>query len=167
MIVEFQPDKTLVAACGLFCPSCAIFIASNEDTDRLKRQAGFLDLTIEETRCKGCRSDKRNANCNKCFMLKCTTEKGIDFCSECHEYPCMELKEFQSIMPHRIELWKDLDRIKEVGFENFFVEALENYKCQKCETLNSAWDLSCRKCGNTTSCNYVENNQAEIKERIK
>lgn len=167
MIGKNQPDKTLVAACGLFCPSCAIFIASNEDPERLKRQAEYLNLTIEETRCEGCRSKKRNANCNKCFMLKCTTEKGIDFCSECNEYPCIELKEFQSIMPHRIELWKDLDKIKEVGFENYFVEALENYKCQKCETLNSGWDLSCRKCGNTPSCNYVENNQSEINERIK
>jgi len=167
MTVIHQPDKAHVAACGLFCPSCAIFIASNEDPERLKRQAEFLNLTIEETRCEGCRSKKRNANCNKCFMLKCTSEKGIDFCSECKEYPCKELKNFQSIMPHRIELWKDLERIKEVGFESYFVEALENYKCQNCETLNSAWDLSCRKCGNTPSCNYVENNQTEINERIK
>lgn len=161
------PNKTLVAACGLFCPACAIFIASNEDPQRLKRQAESLNLTIEETQCEGCRSKKRNANCNKCFMLKCTTEKGIDFCSECKEYPCKELKEFQSIMPHRIELWKDLDRIKAVGFENYFVEALENYKCQKCETLNSGWDISCRKCGNTPSCNYIANNKLEIINRTK
>jgi hypothetical protein len=110
-----QPDKTLVAACGLFCPSCAIFIASNEDPERLEGQAGSLNLTVEETRCEGCRSQKRNANCNKCFMLKCTTEKGIDFCSECAEYPCKGLKDFQAVMPHRIELWKQLfDYIKDL-----------------------------------------------------
>lgn len=162
-----QPDKTLVAACGLFCPSCAIFIASNEDPERLERQAESLHLTVEETRCEGCRSQKRNANCNKCFMLKCSTEQGIDFCSECNDYPCKELKDFQSVMPHRIELWKHLDRIKEVGFETFYAESLENYKCPECETLNSGWDLSCRKCGNTPSCKYVENNQTEIHERLK
>jgi len=162
-----HPDKTLIAACGLFCPSCAIFIASNEDTERLERQAESLNLTVEKTRCEGCRSQKRNANCNKCFMLKCTIEKGINFCSECRQYPCKELKNFQSIMPHRIELWKDLDRIKKVGFEIFYTEALENYKCPQCGTLNSARDLSCRKCGNTPSCKYVENNQTEIQERIK
>jgi hypothetical protein len=162
-----QPDKTLVAACGLFCPSCAIYIASNEDPQRLKRQTDSLKLTIEETYCEGCRSEKRNANCKTCFMLKCTAEKGIDFCSECRNFPCRELQDFQSVMPHRIELWKDLARIKEVGDEAYFVEVLENYKCQNCGTLNSAWDLSCRKCGNTPSCKYVENNQAEINERIR
>jgi hypothetical protein len=94
-------------------------------------------------------------------------EKGIDFCSECNVFPCRELQDFQSVMPHRIELWKDLARIKEVGDEAYFVEVLENYKCQNCGTLNSAWDLSCRKCGNTPSCKYVENNQAEINERIR
>ncbi len=162
-----KPDKNLVAACGLFCPSCAIFIASNEnDSDRLKRQASELNITVEEVRCKGCRSEKRNAYCNTCFMLKCTKKKNVDFCSECNEYPCVQIVEFQSKLPHRIELWKDLQRIKKVGYETFYVESLENYKCSSCATINSGWDLSCRKCGNSPSCKYVENNQAEIKKRL-
>lgn len=162
-----KADKSLTAACGLFCPSCAIFIASNEDEERLQRQADYLGITKEQTICKGCRSDKRCATCANCVMLKCTIEKGIDFCSECDNYPCNELKNFQSVMPHRVELFKDLDKIKKFGFEVFYKDSIDNYKCNKCNTINPGWDISCRKCGNTPSCNYVANNIDEIKRRIE
>ena len=48
-------------------------------------------------------------------MLRCATEKGVDFCVECEEYPCADLVEFQGAMPNRIELWKSLERIKRSG----------------------------------------------------
>lgn len=162
-----HPDKALVAACGLFCKACAVYIASQKDPERLKMQAEALNLTVEECYCEGCRSENRNGTCESCFMLQCTTEKGIDFCSECSDYPCNKLKEFQAVKPHRLELWKDLDRIKEAGFETYFAEALENYKCPKCDTINSAFDMACRKCHFTPSCLYVENNREGIINRMK
>lgn len=58
-------------------------------------------------------------------------------------------------MPHRIELWKSQERIKEVGYEKWYAEMIEHYSCTECHTLNSAYDIACRKCGRTPSCNYV------------
>lgn len=162
-----QVDKKLVAVCGLFCPSCAIYIASNEDFNRLERQAKELHFTVEETRCEGCRSDKRNKNCDSCFMFTCSQKKGIDFCFECADFPCRELQDFQLQFPHRIELWKDLERIQSVGYEQFYKESIKNYSCSNCNTINTGWDVSCRKCGHEPSCNYVKHNIRKIEERLK
>ena len=97
-------------------------------------------------------------------MCHCAEEKNVDFCGECNEYPCEELKTFQKQYPHRIELWKNLERIKEVGFEKWYVEMIERYSCAECGAVNSAYDISCRKCGNTPSCEYVRLHEIEIAE---
>ncbi|MFH0736770.1 MAG: DUF3795 domain-containing protein [bacterium] len=161
-----EPNKILAAVCGLFCPSCTVYIASNEEPARLERQAKAMNKTIEETRCEGCRSEKRNSYCANCHMFKCAKEKGIDFCANCDMYPCTELKEFQSKFPHRLELWKDSEKIKAEGYEKWFVESYENYTCEFCGTINSGWDIKCRNCGSVPSCNYINNNITEIKKRM-
>jgi hypothetical protein len=150
------PDKRLAAVCGLFCPACTLFIGTKEDPERLKTLAMRLQLPVEELECHGCRSEKRGFFCRDyCTMTKCTSERGIDFCGECPEYPCAELKAFQVQMPHRIELWKSQERIKDVGYKKWYAEMIEHYSCPECHTLNSAYDMVCRKCGTTPSCSYV------------
>lgn len=157
------PDKKLAAVCGLFCPACSLFIGTKEDTKRLKMMAERFQLPVEELECHGCRSEKIGIFCrNYCKMKKCTAEKGIDFCGECSEYPCEELKAFQAQMPHRIELWKSQERIKEVGFEKWYEEMIEHYSCPECGTINSAYDIACRKCGTTPGCNFVNLHKDEI-----
>jgi hypothetical protein len=150
-----KPDKRLAAVCGLFCPACAVFIGTREDLERLKMLAGMRNLSVEDMKCHGCRSEKRMLYCETCKMLKCAAEKGIDFCVECEEYPCEELKKFQTEFPHRIELWKAQERIKEVGYGKWFEEMIEHYSCHQCKTINSAYDMTCRKCGASPSCTYV------------
>jgi hypothetical protein len=99
-------------------------------------------------------------------MFKCASGKGIDFCGSCEDYPCKELKEFQAILPHRIELWKSQERIREVGCEKWYAEMLEHYACPECGTINSAHDMACRKCGNSPGCAYVKSNRREIEKRL-
>jgi hypothetical protein len=157
------PDKRLAAVCGLFCPACVVFISANENPEKLKALAGRAQRPVEELECHGCRSEKRCFFCHEnCTMVKCTAEKEIDFCVECGEYPCAELKAFQAQRPHRIELWKSQERIKEVGYEKWYLEMIEHYSCHECGTLNSAYDMACRKCGTTPSCNYVNLHRDKI-----
>jgi hypothetical protein len=99
-------------------------------------------------------------------MSACAAERGIDFCCECDEYPCDDLKQFQSAMPHRIELWVNLNRIKSVGYRQWLKEVRKNYVCPRCETINSTYDLKCRKCGREPSCNYVANHSQEIEDHL-
>jgi hypothetical protein len=157
------PEKKLAAVCGLFCPACTVYIGSMEEPARLKALSGRFGATVEDMECHGCRSEKRGLYCNKaCKTTKCASEKGLDFCGQCSEYPCAELKAFQSQMPHRIELWASQERIKAVGYAAWYSEMIEQYSCPKCRTINSAYDLSCRKCGAIPSCNYVRLHEKEV-----
>ncbi len=161
------PDKRLAAVCGLFCPACTIFIGTREDPKRLRVIAERVQKPVEELRCDGCRSGKRCYYCReRCRMNRCASEKGAAFCGECLEYPCEELREFQAEMPHRIELWASQERIGEVGYEKWYAEMIEHYSCPRCRTLNSAYDLICRKCGSTPSCTYVSLHKEEIVRQL-
>ncbi len=165
---HFQmPDKRLAAVCGLFCPACTIFIGTREDPKRLEVIAKRVQKSIEDVQCNGCRTEKRCYYCReKCTMAKCASERGVDFCGQCREYPCEDLKVFQAAMPHRIELWKSHERIKEVGYEKWYAEMIEHYSCPKCGTINSAYDLACRKCGATPGSAYVALHRDEIVRQL-
>jgi hypothetical protein len=162
------PDKRLAAVCGLFCPACHVFIGTKEDPERINVMAKRIHCTVEELQCHGCRSAKRCYYCEtKCTMAKCAAAKGVEFCGECAEYPCKDLKAFQAEMPHRIELWKSQERIKEVGYERWYAEMIEHYSCPQCYTLNSAYDMACRKCGTTPSCAYVRLHKDQIVRHLE
>jgi hypothetical protein len=159
-------SKQFAAACGLFCPGCSLYIATTEDPERLKRIAGMFGIPEEEAKCLGCRSEVRGPYCRTCHMLACADEKGLEFCAECPEYPCEELKEFQAAMPHRADLFENGARIREIGFESWSREASDEYSCRQCGTINSAYDLACRKCGNDPSCSFVERNGKAIEKFV-
>lgn len=160
-------DKKLAAVCGLFCKSCSMYIGSTEDPERLKSLAKTFGKKPEEVRCEGCRSDVRFFYCQSCKLDKCAASKGIEFCGSCESYPCEDLKEFQAAMPHRIELWKSQERIREAGPEQWYAEMIERYSCPKCGTINSTYDAKCRKCGESPSCAYVGEHKDEIVRQMK
>ena len=160
-------DKNLAAVCGLYCEACSLFIATKEDPARLKALAARFQSTEEAVKCFGCRSDKRGPYCANCKMYACALERGIDFCVECEEYPCDDLKQFQSERPHRIELWNDLERIKAIGYKDWLKETREKYTCSRCGSINSAYDLKCRKCGEEPGSPYVSNHKQAIEQHMK
>lgn len=162
-----QSGKQYAAVCGLYCQACSWFIATAEDPERLKKQAARLNWSAEEGSCHGCRSGKRLPYCDQCRMFACAADRGIDVCCECEEYPCEFLKKFQSALPHRIELWGSLERIMAVGYEQWLKEMKNNYSCPRCATINSAYDLKCRKCGEEPSCRYVARHRRAIEQYLE
>jgi len=163
---DIKPDKKKAAVCGLFCQSCSIYIGTMEEPRRLERIARAMDQTEDETRCEGCRSLVRTSYCKTCKMYACAEAKGIDFCVQCSDYPCHEITTFQSILPHRLELWQSQERIREAGWEQWYKEKSVHYSCPQCGMLNSAYDKACRKCGAVPSCEYVKVNEKGIAERM-
>ena len=154
--------RKFAAVCGLFCPGCTIYIGSTEEPDRLARTAGRFNVSIEEARCYGCRSDVNSFYCQACEIKKCADERGVEFCAFCEDYPCTMLKEFQAQLPHRAELFEDGERVREVGFDQWFEEVRARYTCPECSTINSAYDLSCRKCGNDPGSPFAERHREKI-----
>ena len=160
-------DKKLAAVCGLFCPACTVYIGTMEEPARLEVLARRMKHTAEELQCHGCRSENRCFFCNSiCTMSKCAADKGVDSCGQCKEYPCADLRSFQAAMPHRIELWKSQERIRTAGYETWLAEMVEHYSCPKCGTINSAYDLKCRKCSEDPSCAYVRLHKNEIMQHL-
>ncbi len=160
-------QKMVAAVCGLYCEACTLFIATKEDPERLKSLAARFQLPEEVMRCHGCRATRSGPYCQTCKMFSCATERGIEFCSDCEDYPCKDLKQFQSERPHRIELWDDLERIKEIGYKRWLEEIKPNYACPECQTINSAYDMTCRKCGEAPSCQYVAKHKEAIEQVMK
>jgi len=158
----------LAASCGLYCGSCGIYLASQEnDTEKLLQYALVLNQALNETSCDGCRADRKSAHCSKmCLFINCTFEKGIEFCGACPEFPCKELKVFQSRMPHRVEILESQNRLKEIGWEQWLIEMKENYSCPQCNTVNSAYDILCRNCGFTPGSKYVLRHMELINDHL-
>ncbi len=154
------------AVCGLCCDVCSIFIAGHEDPQRLALLAGRLGWNVEEAYCDGCRSDRLTPYCRDCDLRACAQRRGHTFCNECADYPCAELEGFQRERPHRAELYQNLDRIAEVGTEAWLVETRKRYSCPACGTLNSCYDLKCRKCGHEPSCAFVDAYKPRIVEAL-
>lgn len=161
-------NKELIAACGLYCGSCGIHLATQEnDTEKLLMYAIVLNQSLSETLCDGCRAEHKSAHCaHMCTFIKCTFEKGIDFCGACPEFPCKELLTFQSKMPHRVEILESQNRLKEVGWEQWLIQMKENYSCPRCDTINSSYHLTCRKCGEMPSCKFVSEHKDGIEKYL-
>jgi len=155
------------AVCGLYCNACSVFIGTTEDPKRLEIFAQRSGQAVSDFYCEGCRSGKLSSYCKTCTIKKCAGEKSIEFCSECNEYPCEMLKSFQAKLPHRIELFESLDSIKELGVEKWTEKMHADYSCVQCGTINSAYDLKCRKCGSFPGNEFVKRHSTEILNSLK
>jgi hypothetical protein len=155
------------SVCGLLCDACSIFIASHEDPERLAAIAASWGNTVEDTYCEGCRADSRTSYCRDCTLFACAGERGHAFCSECDDFPCVQLEEFRQERPHRTEIYENLARISKAGVETWMREAKAHYACPSCHTLNSAYDLKCRKCGHEPANAYVVAHRDAIVERLR
>lgn len=162
-----KPDKMLSAVCGLYCPSCTLFIGNHEDPERLAALTRRMGRTPEEMKCNGCRSDTLSFYCRSCKMKSCAKEKGIDFCSECDEYPCEALTAFKAEAAHRCDVWESLDQIKSRGWEDWFVRMTDMTSCPECGTINSAYDASCRKCGHNPGSGFFEKYREAVMDHLK
>lgn len=139
------PEVPLTAAvCGLFCSACTIYIASQEDPARLTFLATRMGLTEGELYCEGCRSERRPQHCLACTFVSCAAGRGLAFCGECEDLPCPEFAAFVAERPHRNDIYRDLERINEIGVQAWMAEATARYTCPECGTLNSAYDIKCR-----------------------
>ena len=159
-------DNKFAAVCGLYCGACTWFIATTEDPTRLKRLSIEMHFSEKESKCFGCKSDKRLPYCENCKIFACASERGIDFCCECSDFPCTDLKKFHASMPHRLELLSNLERIRSIGYANWLKEVRSKYTCPKCQTINSTYDLKCRKCGEEPCCSFVAKHKQTIEQYL-
>jgi hypothetical protein len=157
----------VASGCGLHCATCTLYIGTTEEPKRLEIISSRLNVPVEELECNGCKSDKRSMYCQSCNFLKCLAEHNLDYCGQCVDYPCTELVKFKADRPHRKDLWVDMHNLLVKGIDEWNKEVLQKYTCPVCGTINSAYDLACRKCSNLPSSNFVRKNNKEIINSLK
>ena len=102
-----------LSVCGYDCSKCPIYLATiSNDLTKLKQilKKDSNELTIENSGCLGCFSEKVNHMCDTCFMKNCTKKRGIDSCGKCNNYPCDYTKKYLSS-----ESIANLDGIKRIA----------------------------------------------------
>jgi len=127
------PDET--APCGVFCGACPSY----------------------EKSCLGCGSSERTQRRKskwQCKIRKCCFEdKNLNFCIDCHEFPCNLIEKLKNSHPcdvrfkYRHEIYDNIERIKEIGVENWVKKQKNRFKCPKCNGRVLWYKYKCNECG--------------------
>jgi len=81
--------RQMTAPCGIDCFNCEIH-ESNLTKEVAVVLNGKYGWPIEEIACKGCRQqDGKHIHLPQgCATLDCVKAKGVQFCSDCDDFPC-------------------------------------------------------------------------------
>jgi len=86
-----------------------------------------MGIPKDKVVCKGCRQqdgDHYHLPKEGCATLTCAKEKGVDFCCNCNDFPCVllaPLADQADRFPHNMKLY-NLCRIKKMGLETWIKE---------------------------------------------
>ncbi|MBM4236907.1 MAG: DUF3795 domain-containing protein, partial [Euryarchaeota archaeon] len=120
----------LAGYCGLYCGNCDVFRAWEErDAEFLKSEAEEDHIPVEEVKCEGCKSDEVMYWCRKCEIKRCASEKGIDFCCECLEFPCALILRFQRSQPHHGPVLANMRAIEDEGIDVWLNNQNTRWRC--------------------------------------
>jgi len=128
-------ETSLVAPCGINCNQCiAYFGYTMSGKPRVHT-------------CNGCRPKDKNCAFLKqdCDLL---SERAIDFCFECDDYPCENLKKIDRNYQekYKISLIENLEFIRDKGVDEFLENQKAKYACSECGSPLCIHDGRCYTC---------------------
>ncbi len=106
--------KQKLAACGLDCNACNLYLAAHdlhaaaalvewfrargwigeeEGAEAVRRKAPF---------CMGCWDASAKQWCGDCRLRGCCEEKACSHCGECADFPCAEYRAWTEGQPHHL-----------------------------------------------------------------
>lgn len=113
--------RELTAPCGLDCFNCKVY-SENITPATQSRLSRMLSIDEESVPCSGCRAERGSRlNFSECATFNCVSQKGIEFCFECDQFPCVRMQPIADGLrwyPHNLKLY-NLCRIQRVGVENW------------------------------------------------
>ena len=93
--------------------------------------------------CPGCRLENQ---CGKCDIKDCAEEKKIPYCSQCNQFPCKKIVEFNNDgIPHHSKSMKNLKSIEKMGAKEWLEVQSKEWSCE-CGTKFSWYLKNCTKC---------------------
>jgi hypothetical protein len=116
--------RDLTAPCGLDCFNCDIH-ANNITPGTQSRLSTMFNIDESRVPCNGCRQQMGSRlNLSECATYNCIQQKGIDFCYECSQFPCIRMQPIANGLrwyPHNLKLY-NLCRIQRIGLDNWIKE---------------------------------------------
>ena len=124
MITDVRSN--LVAPCGIDCGACEFHTC--QDSPQLFAYLVSNGVSPEKLPCAGCRNIRGNCpaiDC-ACATYQCATERNVDFCFECGDFPCAKLNPAldRATLPHNIKVF-NLCVIRRRGVEGFLEQSAE------------------------------------------
>jgi hypothetical protein len=114
----------MTAPCGLDCFNCAIYLAGENEEIRAS-VAKRMNVPLELAVCRGCRTEGGCVTAigavEPCHVWKCISQKGLNFCYECSDFPCDHLHPYAdkaAERPHNVKVF-NLNLIKKMGLESW------------------------------------------------
>jgi hypothetical protein len=135
--------------CGLYCGACPVGKANEaEDGILLAGLAREWGREPGDLRCGGCKSDVTAVFCTDCRIRLCASERGLEFCHQCDDFPCGVLAGFRNDnAPHHSVVLRNLSRMKELGIEQWLEEEARRWSCGSCGEVFGWYSDECSRCG--------------------
>ncbi len=111
----------LVAPCGIDCGMCELYLC--KDNQQLFDYLVSRGVPKEKLPCAGCRDIKGFCPVigGECATYACVTDKNVEFCFECCDFPCSKLHpsaDRADALPHNLKMF-NLCTIQREGLEGF------------------------------------------------
>ena len=102
LIGENGVPNILRCFCGHDCSRCKVLHATIHDDEALRQESAAFyrdtfrrEIPPEKLRCFGGRSGEVMEGCEGCPFSRCCREKGVERCTDCGEYPCRMIAEYE------------------------------------------------------------------------
>ena len=123
-----------IAPCGVICEIC-------------------LGFQREKNKCVGCLTiGNKPYHCTVCSIKSCAEKKGNKelLCYDCIKFPCRRIKNLDKryTLKYGESPIQNLDKIREIGLQQFIEVEKEKWKCTKCGKLLCVHREVCLHCGN-------------------
>ena len=113
------------------------------------------------------RQKKKSAHCSElCPIVNCTLQKGVEYCGDCEAFPCDILVDFKAKSPLMVELIESQTQLSKIGWERWLEEMINKYTCPQCHSVNRAFDISCRVCGNQPGSSFAEKHKSILENYL-
>ena len=163
-IKDSKSKVHLAGACGTYCGACPAYLAKHGDDrhkklrQEMKHASGpgippwnWMDGLV----CDGCLSGGKLAgHCQMCnIRLHALKTQDNDRCTDCKDLPCQRINGLINMGRyfHRDEYLPNLEKIREMGVQEWVKYEEERWLCPKCSLPMSWYDAECVGCGEPRS----------------
>lgn len=130
----------MIAPCGMNCKICLGYFGYTATGKKRKMK------------CTGCKPTvKTCAHLKKYCKNKTIFE--IDYCYECSDFPCEQLKKLDKKyrLRYSMSMIENLEYIRDKGINKFLRKQEKKYKCPECGGVICVHDRKCYSCGNSNN----------------